>query len=103
MENETVLNEVEEKLFIDSPQYLSLPDFLTTKETAKLIHKSPSWLESKRPKGGGIPFRKFGHHVLYSKYDVFESLYSAPILESTSDSSSTQIREARNARKERRT
>ena len=100
MNSEAVSTKVREKSFRDSPQYLSLPDFLTTKEVAKIIHKSPAWLEKKRTEGGGIPFRKIGHHVLYLKYDVFEFLYSAPILESTSGNNSTQLQVAGSFRKE---
>ena len=85
MKNQTALREANQNCFLNSPQYLSLPDFLTTKEVAVIIHKSPAWLERKRTEGGGIPFRKIGHHVLYSKHDAFEFLYSAPILNSTSN------------------
>jgi hypothetical protein len=87
MNCKTDLANLNENRFLNSTQYLGLADFLTTKEVAKIIHKSPAWLERKRTEGGGIPFRKVGHHVLYSKYDAFNYLYSAPILESTSDNS----------------
>lgn len=100
MKNQTALRETDQNCFLNSPQYLSLPDFLTTKEVAVIIHKSPAWLERKRTEGGGIPFRKIGHHVLYLKYDVFEFLYSAPILESTSGNNSTQLQVAGSFRKE---
>jgi hypothetical protein len=99
MNSETVTFKINEKSFLDSPQYLSLTDFLTTKKTAEIIHKSPAWLEKKRIEGGGIPFRKIGHHVLYSKYDVFDFLYSAPVFGSTSDGYPAQTRAIEKIRK----
>ena len=60
------------------------PTLLTQREVAKIIRKSEAWLERKRWEGGGIPYRKIGHHVLYTEADVIEWLNKHPKRESTS-------------------
>jgi len=59
---------------------------LNQKEVAKIIRKSEPWLERKRWEGGGIPYRKIGHHVLYEESDVHAWLEKHPKQQSTSES-----------------
>jgi len=63
----------------------SFPRLLRQKQVAQLIHKSEAWLERKRWEGGGIPYRKFGRHVLYDETDVLAYIESHPKRTSTSD------------------
>jgi len=51
---------------------------LNQNEVSKIIRKSPAWLERARWEGGGIPFRKIGHHVLYEEADVQKWLKKHP-------------------------
>lgn len=59
---------------------------LNQKEVSKIIRKSEPWLERKRWEGGGIPYRKLGHHVVYEESDVLAWVTQHPKLSSTTDS-----------------
>lgn len=52
----------------------TVPELLNQREVAKIIRKSEAWLERERWQKTGIPYRKIGRHVLYSRSDVLEFL-----------------------------
>lgn len=56
---------------------------LNTKEAAKLLSITPSWLIQKRGIGGGPPFIKLSGAVRYKKKALMEWLDALPELKST--------------------
>lgn len=60
------------------------PRLLNQKEVAQIICLSTAWLEMKRVKGGGIPYRKLGRSVRYDERDVIDWIEAHGKRQSTS-------------------
>jgi hypothetical protein len=52
----------------------SVPEFLTPKQLARLVHKTVSSLNQDRYLGRGIPYHRAGRKILYSREDVLAYL-----------------------------